>query len=366
MTATRDDAAATDVFPYQDKLLSVLSGCAYGDAWGNSNEFQSYERLTRHSKRGPDLPTRLIITDDTQMTLALARAIHTAGTRDANALRTAIINEFVAWRRDPDNTRAPGNTCMLATAALAAGQPWTAATVADSDGCGTVMRTSPAAFLPRHLWRPVAAWQAATTHGKASGIAATLVTTAIIREAARGALRPGNALGFAIELSTHPALLAGVGDWLAGHPKAATAAEAEAFLAAGMREVETVLRHAHRALDAFRADPWAKDPCRYAGEGWRAQETLAVALLCVDALPNSPIDALRRATVTNGDSDSIAAVAGAILGALHTNPQSTDWADRLDPGYRAWINSLWPAHWADRLEPRYRAWIAESANYRLA
>ena len=103
------------------------------------------------------------------------------------------------------------------------------------------------------------------------------------------------------------------------------------------------LRRAQAAVATFQRHPWGEDPCAYAGEGWRAQENLATALLCVDALPDQPIDALRRATVTGGDSDSIAAVAGAILGALHRNP--------------------WPADWFDRLEPRYQAWIAEAELY---
>lgn len=265
---------------------------------------------------------------------------------DIDALRAAVITEFVTWRNDPDNNRAPGNTCMGATAALAAGRPWTRATVVNSDGCGTVMRTSPAAFLPKDLWRPIAAWQAATTHGKANGIAATLVTAAIIREAVGGCVRAGNMVGYAIELASHPALRAGVGDWLAGHPLAPTPADADALIEEGMHEVVAVLEDAYAARSDFRRDPWAADPCAYAGEGWRAHETLAVALLCVDALPDSPVDALRRATVTNGDSDSIAAVAGAILGAAHTSP--------------------WPTEWATRLEPRYRTWLAEAAEYRFA
>ena len=258
MSTQINDSTTTSTH-FAAKWADVLRGCAYGDAWGNTNEFKSYKSLTRTTAYGPNLPQRLVITDDTQMTLALARAIDTAGTADDEALRTAIVDEFVGWRSDPDNNRAPGNTCLRATAALAAGSPWTAATVVGSDGCGTVMRTSPAAFLPNHLWRPVAAWQAAVTHGKASGIAAALVMTAVIREAARGCMRPGKALGYAVELSTHPAL--------------------------------------------------------------------------------------RRATVTEGDSDSIAAVAGAILGALHRDP--------------------WPAEWADRLEPRYRDWISTAENYQF-
>lgn len=342
MTNSHEDRPTT---PDPAKIYDVFSGCAYGDAWGNTNEFKSYAQLTEVSPRGPELPQQLVITDDTQMTLALARAIDTAGPANPDNMRAAIIAEFIAWRSDPDNNRAPGNTCMRATAALATGTPWTKATVVNSDGCGTVMRTSAAAFLPTHLWRPVAAWQAAVTHGKASGIAATLVATAVIREAAQDTLMPGNALGFAIELAAHPALRAGVGDWLAGHPHAATPEEADALLAAALSELETDLRSARRALPKFRDDPWHDDPCRYGGQGWRAQETLATALLCVDALPTSPIEALRRATVTNGDSDSIAAVAGAILGALHPNP--------------------WPSEWAERLEPRYRRWISEAARYQL-
>ncbi|NTY62063.1 ADP-ribosylglycohydrolase family protein [Mycolicibacterium sphagni] len=344
MSTQINDSTTTSTH-FAAKWADVLRGCAYGDAWGNTNEFKSYKSLTRTTAYGPNLPQRLVITDDTQMTLALARAIDTAGTADDEALRTAIVDEFVGWRSDPDNNRAPGNTCLRATAALAAGSPWTAATVVGSDGCGTVMRTSPAAFLPNHLWRPVAAWQAAVTHGKASGIAAALVMTAVIREAARGCMRPGKALGYAVELSTHPALRHGIGKWIAGHPQASTAAEADAFLAEGLREVADVLRHAHSAVEAFQRNPWGDDPCRYAGQGWRAQETLAVALLCVDALPSDPVSALRRATVTEGDSDSIAAVAGAILGALHRDP--------------------WPAEWADRLEPRYRDWISTAENYQF-
>lgn len=327
------------------KWADVLRGCAYGDAWGNRNEFQSYAALTHTNKRGPELPAQLIITDDTQMTLALARAIDSVDPDDTDALKSAIISEFVTWRSDPDNNRAPGNTCMAATRSLASGVPWTTATITHSDGCGTVMRTSPAAFLPRHLWRPVAAWQAAITHGKATGIAATLITTAVTREAAQGHIRPGNALRYAIELAANPALRAGVGPWLAGHPQAATADEADRFVAEGLAAVEQLLRRAQIALPNIQAAPWAGDPCRHGGEGWRAQEALATALLCVDALPDDPVAALRRATVTGGDSDSIAAVAGAILGAMYTSP--------------------WPSEWAARLEPRYREWITDAAGYRF-
>lgn len=322
---------------------NTLRGCAYGDAWGNTNEFRRFADLTRTSPFGPELPTKLVITDDTQMTLALARALHTANLGDPHSIRASIIAEFVLWRADPDNNRAPGTTCLGATAALAAGQPWTRATRTESDGCGSVMRVSPAAYLPEDLWRPVAAWQAAATHGHPVGIAASLVAAATIRWAAQGQLTPGHLTEAAIDMCTDASLRTGVAQWLVGHPKAATIARADALLATGFKQLAKVLATAQRAVPSFQRDPWSQDPCRYAGDGWNAQEALAAALLSADALPHEPIDALRRATVTGGDSDSIAAIAGAIIGALHTDP--------------------WPAQWHERLEPRYQKWITEAEQY---
>lgn len=92
MTASNTTTSTTDAF-YPSKFRDVLYGCAYGDAWGNRNEFQSYKRLTANDKRGPELPATLIVTDDTQMTLSLARAIHTAGTHDLDCRDAAKIDK---------------------------------------------------------------------------------------------------------------------------------------------------------------------------------------------------------------------------------------------------------------------------------
>ena len=36
MNTNAQDRATATTFPYADKLFAVLSGCAYGDAWGNN------------------------------------------------------------------------------------------------------------------------------------------------------------------------------------------------------------------------------------------------------------------------------------------------------------------------------------------
>lgn len=94
---------------------NTLYGCAFGDAWGNTNEFVRYPALTRGNPFGPELPGKLIITDDTQMTLALARALNAADLDDRHSIQSQIVHEFVLWRNDPDNNRAPGATCLVLT-----------------------------------------------------------------------------------------------------------------------------------------------------------------------------------------------------------------------------------------------------------
>ena len=54
---------------------NVVRGVAIGDAWGDPVEFRKIAKIVRTNVRGPDLPDRLRITDDTQMTLYLADAL---------------------------------------------------------------------------------------------------------------------------------------------------------------------------------------------------------------------------------------------------------------------------------------------------
>ena len=326
-------------YPNARAWSNTLRGCAYGDAWGHTNEFKTYGRLTVDSKYGPNLPERLIITDDTQMTLYLARALRNANHDTPEMLRGFVLDEWSNWYADPLNNRAPGSTCLSAIGKIRNGAAWQDATVLRSDGCGTVMRTAPTAFLNEDLWIPMTAWTAATTHGNPTGIAAALVTAAIIRRSVEGLTGPGGLLEDAIWLTGEEFLLEEGGDWL--YP---LFSDARNKLLDGMHATWQALQNAFDGLDTMRAKPWDTDPCEFGGQGWRSHECLATALLSIDCQPDDEIMALRRATVTNGDSDSIAAVAGAILGASGAN---------------------WPTEWFDRLEPTYREWIELADNYEL-
>ncbi len=325
-----------------------MLGVAYGDAWGYPNERHSYGRLTLLDLRGPDLPERLIVSDDTQMTLYLARALNGAAGKGVSELQSAIIAGWLAWLHDPD-MRGYGRTTMTALRALDFDEPWYRATVVDSDACGAVMRVSPCAFLPDGLWQPVSAWQAATTHGGGAAIASALLAAALLRRILLAsdpkAMVSDGLLHHAIELSRDDDIVSTAAPWLIDHPRTGNGDTAVDLIRTGMSAVHDALQQARNATPKFLDDPWTADPSlpRYGGEGWRSPQALACALLCVDMLPGDPVEALRRAATTGGDSDTLAAIAGFFLGGVY--------------------GDVWPHHWLTRLEPRYGAWIAESEGY---
>ena len=101
-----------------------------------------------------------------------------------------------------------------------------------------------------------------------------------------------------------------------------------------MREVFTA---AARRREAARGDEgWTGDPCAGIGEGWDAATATALALLVADraADRDDPVGAMAWAATSNGDSDSIAAVAGAVMGA--SMPAAGAWVSAgLEPRFEA-------------------------------
>jgi hypothetical protein len=114
-------------------------------------------------------------------------------------------------------------------------------------------------------------------------------------------------------------------------------------------------------LPALRENPWEgrkSDPSVHiGGGGWRAHETLVIALLAVDMFPGDGWEGLRRSVVSDGDSDTIGAVAGGLVGAAYPGLFIDAWYGEgkvLFPPLR------------ERFEPRYAAWIEEADQYALA
>ncbi|AXX31395.1 ADP-ribosylation/Crystallin J1 [Actinosynnema pretiosum subsp. pretiosum] len=100
------------------------------------------------------------------------------------------------------------------------------------------------------------------------------------------------------------------------------------FARAGWDECAAALQ---ALVDVLSRPDDGADPCQGAGEGWIAEEALATGLQCAVRHADDPVAALVRAARTSGDSDSIAALAGAFAGAAHgMSGWPQDWVDRIE------------------------------------
>ncbi|MFJ2114968.1 MULTISPECIES: ADP-ribosylglycohydrolase family protein [unclassified Streptomyces] len=320
----------------------TLIGLALGDALGFPTEFDDVPSIL--AKSGPwremDLSRPAFVSDDTQMTLAFARAIRTAmdrGVLGPLRLEAPLREEFVAWYHSPDNNRAPGRTCLTACRLLDSDLPWQRASRIDSKGCGANMRVAPIGLVPGlsdEQRAGAAQLQAALTHGHPTALAASDLTARAVYLLAHGGepqALVGQLRSYAYENREHY-YRRWLGDlWTySGH------ATPEAFIAQGWDECLDILERLQLAL---RTPSRETDPCLATGDGWIAEEAFATGLLCFLLFPENPVLALRRAACTRGDSDSLACLTGAFAGAhLGAGAWPKEWAERIE--YRSDLMSL--------------------------
>ncbi|MCX4833466.1 ADP-ribosylglycohydrolase family protein [Streptomyces sp. NBC_01016] len=314
-----------------------LLGLALGDALGYPTEFSDVPAiLDKHGPwRGMELSGHPVayITDDTQMALAVARALRTgtgSGTLGPEGFARPLRAEFVDWYRSPDNNRAPGNTCLRACGLLETGsRSWQEASQIHSKGCGANMRVTPLGLAPGlsdEQRAGGAQLQAGLTHGHPTGLAAADLTAHAVRLLAEGAEPTGlvgmlRSYAYENRETYHEA-------WLGDLWRRGDAPTPQQFIAQGWDECLGVL---DRLRDALREPSPETDPCLATGAGWIAEEALATALLCFLMFVGEPVLALRRAACTSGDSDSIAALAGAFAGAhLGADAWPADWVERIE------------------------------------
>ncbi|MEU1574729.1 ADP-ribosylglycohydrolase family protein [Streptomyces collinus] len=334
---------------HKQAATGALTGLALGDALGFPTEFNDVPSIL--AKCGPwremELPSPAIVTDDTQMTLALGRGMRAAmdrGVLGPEAMAEAVRREFIAWNRSPENNRAPGNTCLRACALLEhSDRPWQDASQTESKGCGANMRVAPLGLVPGlsdEQRAGAAQLQSALTHGHPTALAASDLTAHAVRLLAQGA-EPTGLIGllrsYALENRGHYHER-----WLGDLWRRAGDPSPGQFIARGWDECLEVLERLQRAVRTVSPET---DPCLATGEGWIAEEALATGLLCFLLFVDEPVTALRRAACTAGDSDSIACLAGAFAGAyLGAEAWPTEWADRVE--YRTDLltfGALWDA-----------------------
>lgn len=291
--------------------FSLLLG-AIGDSLGYSVEFKSNVEIKE--LYGSNGITDLIngqISDDTQMTIFTLFGILNGGTiKDfhesyLNWLTTQndkyqVNSEFP---RELFNRRAPGITCLTALSSGKVG--YMNKPINNSKGCGGIMRVAPIG-LYYHKDAKVAFTKAceaaAITHSHASGFLAAGVLAAIISELLNGfSIR--NAITNACTILKN----------YANHEEVLVAVEKAVAFSGSAIEINRIL-----------------------GEGWIAEETLAIALYCV-LFEHDIKRCLILAVNHDGDSDSTGAVTGNLLGVMHDSGKilkevPLEWRNKLELG----------------------------------
>ncbi|MFJ9819731.1 ADP-ribosylglycohydrolase family protein [Streptomyces sp. NPDC101151] len=339
----------TTTQPSKRAATGSLIGLALGDALGFPTEFNDVPAIL--AKCGPwremELPERAFVSDDTQMTLALGRALRTAmdrGSLGPKRLERPLREEFVDWYQSPENNRAPGRTCLTACDLLKEeGRIWQDASQIGSKGCGANMRVAPIGLAPGlsdEQRAGAAQLQSALTHGHPTALAASDLTARAVHLLARGTDPAGlvgqlRSYGYDNRTRYHHT-------WLGDLWTRSQDPSPEHFIARGWDECLQILA---RLQEAVRSASPETDPCLATGAGWIAEEAFATGLLCFLLFPDQPVTALRRAACSSGDSDSIACLTGAFAGAwLGAEAWPTEWADRIEyRGDLLVLGALWDA-----------------------
>ena len=293
-----------------DRALGALYGLAIGDALGMPTQMMSYQQVreqfhivTDFNDAAPDHPLAAgmaagSITDDTEQALVLAaELIANNGQVDPYSLSRALL----AWE---DTMRAKGSLDLLGPSTKAAIALLLAGTDISLTGRfgttnGAAMRIAPVGIVcpiadPESLIDQVEQASKATHNTGLAIAAASAVAFAISSGVSGNPLT--ESLDGAVDVAERAA---GRGYWVAG-----------ADIAARIRLARS-LAHTLPGSSGDRAEQLAL----IIGTSLASQESIPLAFGLLELFPNSPWQLCCEAATLGGDSDTVAAIAGAILGA---------------------------------------------------
>lgn len=312
----------------QDKCRGSLIGGAVGDALGYAVEFSSLNAIRKkYGENGIadyalDYNGIAEFSDDTQMSLFTAEGLlnavvggktfekdvvpyistayehwyYTQGRAPLKMRKSWLTHINALWSR-----RAPGNTCMsaLQTISLSKGAP----VINNSKGCGGVMRVAPIGIfsaahpglLDLEHAGYLAGHAAAVTHKHPLSTYCSMALAMIIADCIAHDNVDQEKFQFIV--------INRVFKLLSLYFKEET-------------QLSELQKLVQQAIDLAVSDKTDKDAIRELGEGWVAEETLAIAVFSVMRYIDDFEKCIRCAVNHDGDSDSTGAVAGNIIGAI--------------------------------------------------
>lgn len=302
-----------------NRIYNSVYGMAFGDSWGYEEEFDSFEGIL---SREPKFPIDdALITDDTQMSLYGIRAyiankeLFARFNQNPNDIvlqtevRRAIASEYVVWLDDPKNDRAPGNTCLQALDNLkySSFETGLEGTIVNSKGCGANMRNAWFGLLPlsEDSLEELSIIQSEITHGHPLALSSAVLTAFATRASYEGLVLGDNNLYNYVVSKTEELLL-----------KNQAKQDVRPAYVEGLKLLLEFLVSRKSNVEAFKSTTYYTNPCSILqAEGWVAEEALLLAIVVADNYADRPVAGLQRLVYSSGDSDSIAAIGGAILGA---------------------------------------------------
>ena len=301
----------------RDRALGAFYGLALGDALGMPTQSMSRAEIARRygpirtlrdavadQPIAPGMPAGSI-TDDTEQAMLLARLLIRGGGRVVPEVFAKALLDWEADVARRGSSDLLGPSTKRALELLGNGTPPEEAGRTGTTN-GAAMRITPVAIAtPPDLEQLVEAVIAASeiTHNTNLGIAAAAAVAAAVSAAIDGADLPT-----ALDLAERAADEGGRrGYWCAGGE-----------IAARIRWARRWVRGLGDGLSGGdRGGAVGGAVYAVVGTSVAAQESVVAAFALVEALGSSPIDVLTAAAGLGGDTDTIAAIAGAILGAHH-------------------------------------------------
>jgi ADP-ribosylglycohydrolase len=293
------------------RARGALYGLAIGDALGMPTQMLSRAEIVR--RWGPLLPgfepappghpiaggmPAGTVTDDTEQAILLARLlVKGRGTIDSREL-AAALTEWERAMAERGSLDLLGPSTKRAVAAILAGVPPEEAGAAGTTN-GAAMRIAPVGIAvdPTSLSTLVdhVVMASSVTHNTGVALAGAAAVAAAVSAGVSGAtIAEATALG--IQAAR---LAAGRGHWVAGADVAARIGWATGLVAGHDQEVAANLIY------------------RIVGTSLATQESVPAAFAVLAVVPADPWRACRMAASLGGDSDTIAAMTGAIAGACH-------------------------------------------------
>lgn len=321
-----------------DQVRGCILGGAVGDALGYPVEFMSRnqilqrygnEGITRHVLNGEGLAE---ISDDTQMTLFTATGMLFASTRGHthgicgspdNYIRRHYVDwyhtqigvkyddtrndSWLSWEPRMYANRAPGNTCMSALEAIEKGRR----VENNSMGCGGVMRVAPVAvtndfcYTSDALMVALGGVVAGITHchplGKLPAAAFVMILRKIVKEKC-----PRNLNCFAGLVQRTAMELKDI--------RMDVVEDSQTYGEAYPVQTDSFKNLLLQAVDLAVSGRPDSECISTLGEGWTADEALAIAVFCALRHMDSFKDAVIAAVNHDGDSDSTGSICGNIMG----------------------------------------------------